>query len=96
MGPGEFMGARQFAGCGINAKAETIDTRGAFREVFTQRRCVVPADGFYEWTGPKKARRPIWFHRSDHGLILFAGLYESWFPEKNQPHMTFTIITCVP
>jgi len=80
----------------INAKAETIDTRGAFRDAFVHRRCVVPADGFYEWTGPKSARRPIRFHRKSGGLILFAGLYESWFPQKNQPQMTFTIITCEP
>ena len=80
----------------INAKAETIDTRGAFREAFTQRRCVVPADGFYEWIGPKSARLPIRFHRKGGGLLLFAGLYESWFPEKNLPQMTFTIITCAP
>jgi putative SOS response-associated peptidase YedK len=80
----------------INAKAETIDTRGAFRDAFIKRRCVIPAGGFYEWTGPKNARRPIRFHRKAGGLLLFAGLYESWFPEKNQPQMTFTIITCAP
>jgi putative SOS response-associated peptidase YedK len=80
----------------ISAKAETIDRRGAFRDAFVHRRCVVPADGFYEWTGSKSSRRPIRFHREDGGLLLFAGLYESWFPEKNLPQMTFTIITCAP
>jgi putative SOS response-associated peptidase YedK len=84
------------AAAAINAKAETIDTRGAFREAFAQRRCVVPADGFYEWGGPKTARRPLWFHRQDGGLILFAALYESWYPEKNEPQVTFTIVTCAP
>ena len=57
---------------------------------------MVPADGFYEWVGPKTTRRPIWFHRQDGGLILFAGLYESWYPEKNQSQVTFTIVTCAP
>lgn len=91
-----WAGDNSRAAAHINAKAETIDTRGAFREAFIKRRCVVPADGFYEWTGPKNACRPIRFHRPDHGLILFAGLYESCFPEKIQPEMTFAIITCEP
>lgn len=80
----------------INAKAQTLDSRTAFREAFIRRRCVVPADGFYEWTGPKNARQPLWIHRADGHLILFAGLYESWFPEKGKPEMTFTIVTCEP
>jgi putative SOS response-associated peptidase YedK len=43
----------------INARAEGISTRSAFRRAFTERRCLVPADGLYEWTGPKVARRPF-------------------------------------
>ncbi len=78
----------------INAKAETVEVRPSFRDAFKKRRCVVPADGFYEWTGAKGKRRPIWFHRADGKLILFAGLYEDWFPEKDKPETTFTIITC--
>jgi putative SOS response-associated peptidase YedK len=78
----------------INAKAETIDTRSTFREAFRERRCVIPADGFYEWTGSKKERLPLWIHPRDKGLILFAGLYESWYPEKGKPELTFTIVTC--
>ena len=80
----------------INAKAETVEVRPSFRDAFKKRRCVVPADGFYEWTGPKGARRPMWIHRADGKLILFAGLYEDWFPEKDRPETTFTIITCEP
>jgi len=80
----------------INAKAETLEVRPSFRDAFKKRRCVVPADGFYEWTGPKNARRPMWIHRADGNLILFAGLYEDWFPEKERPETTFTIITCEP
>src|SRR5260370_20680780 len=78
----------------INAKAETLEQRPTFSEAFQQRRCVVPADGFYEWTGPKNKRQPLWIHPRDRGLMLFAGLYESWFPEKNQAEVTFTIVTC--
>jgi hypothetical protein len=62
----------------INAKAETIEQRSTFREAFQQRRCVVPADGFYEWTGPRNKRQPLWIHPRSGGLILFAGVYESW------------------
>ncbi|HLN49900.1 MAG TPA: SOS response-associated peptidase [Steroidobacteraceae bacterium] len=80
----------------INAKAETVEVRPSFRDAFKKRRCVVPADGFYEWTGPKGARQPLWIHRADGKLILFAGLYEDWFPEKDKPETTFTIITCEP
>jgi putative SOS response-associated peptidase YedK len=77
----------------INARAETVETRRAFREAFIKRRCVVPGDGFFEWTGPKTARQPTWFHREDNQLLLFAGLYESWRPKPNQWETTFTILT---
>src|SRR5262249_14813407 len=60
----------------INAKAETLEERRDFREAFLQRRCVVPADGFYEWRSPKTHREPVWVHPADAGLLLFAGLYE--------------------
>ena len=58
----------------INARAESLDSRPAYRSAFKSRRCVIPADGFYEWRGPKGHREPLWFHRPDGGLILFAGL----------------------
>jgi len=80
----------------INAKAETVEARPSFRDAFQKRRCVVPADGFYEWVGPKGTRQPLWIHRSDGKLLLFAGLYEAWYPEKDKPETTFTIITCDP
>lgn len=82
----------QAARC-INARAESIDARPAFRDAFRKRRCVVPADGFLEWIGPKTARRPIWFHRSDGGLLLFAGVYEAWQKQPGLWETTFTIIT---
>ena len=78
----------------INAKAETLEQRTTFSEAFRQRRCIVPADGFFEWTGPKAKRQPLWIHPRDGALMLFAGLYESWYPERNQPEVTFTIVTC--
>src|SRR5713101_7990177 len=75
-------------------KAETLEQRPPFSEACQQRRCVVPADGLYQWTGPKGQRPPLWIHPRDRGLMLFAGLYESWYPERNQPEVTFTIVTC--
>jgi putative SOS response-associated peptidase YedK len=77
----------------INARSETIETRPAFRDAFQKRRCVVPADGFFEWTGPKTARQPTWFHREDSQLLLFAGLYEAWQKEQGEWETTFTILT---
>ncbi|MGA9725572.1 MAG: SOS response-associated peptidase [Candidatus Binatus sp.] len=81
------------AGKTINARSETVDTRGAFRDAFQKRRCVVPADGFFEWIGPKTARRPTWFHREDSRLLLFAGHYEAWQKERGVWETTFTILT---
>ena len=77
----------------VNAKAETVEKLPTFRAAFKKRRCVVPADGFYEWRGPKGKREPLWIHPRDGGLILFAGLYEAWRPEPNRWETTFTIIT---
>jgi putative SOS response-associated peptidase YedK len=60
----------------FNARSETAALRDSFRHAFAARRCVVPADGFYEWSGPKDARQPHWIHRRDGRLLLMAGLYE--------------------
>jgi putative SOS response-associated peptidase YedK len=78
----------------INARAETAREKPAFRDAFAKRRCVVPADGFYEWKGAKGARKPFWFHSPEGGLLYMAGLYELWKnPETNQQERTFTILT---
>jgi len=63
----------------INLRAETAGRRRGLQ------RCVVPADGFYEWTGEKGHKRPLWFHRPDDGLLFFAGLVD--------PASTFAIVT---
>jgi putative SOS response-associated peptidase YedK len=78
----------------INARCETVESRAAFRDAYKHRRCVVPADGFYEWTGPRSARQPHWIHRRDGQLLLFAGLYEEWKPADRKAETTFTILTC--
>jgi len=58
----------------INARAETIAKNGLFKRAFQESRCLIPADGFYEWTGGTGKRRPIWFHAQPGQLLLFAGI----------------------
>jgi putative SOS response-associated peptidase YedK len=78
----------------INARAESVESRPSFAEAFTRRRCVIPASGFYEWTGPDYARQPYWIHRRDGDLLLFAGLYANEEGDDNGVPASFTILTC--
>ena len=77
----------------INARAETVHESRAYRAAFARRRCAVPADGWYEWTGPKQARQPHWIHRGDGEAFLLAGLYEAWAPPEGGIRTTFTVLT---
>ena len=77
----------------INARAETVHKLPSYRDAFKRRRCVVPADGFYEWRGPKTMREPLWIHPADEGLILFAGLFEAWQVQPGEWLTTFCLIT---
>ena len=63
------------------------------KERLTLRRCVVPADGFFEWRGPKARREPLWIHPADDALLIFAGLFEAWQSQPGEWQTTFTIIT---
>ncbi len=87
----------------INARAETVATKPAFRRAFARHRCLLPADGFYEWekSGDPKhpTKQPYYIRREDGGVLAFAGLYELW-RDKDQPEddrdgwlWTATIIT---
>jgi putative SOS response-associated peptidase YedK len=63
----------------INARAETVAEKPAFRRAFAKRRCLVPADGYYEWQQlPGAAKQPIYISRTDGRSLAFAGLYELW------------------
>lgn len=72
----------------INARSETVAEKPAFRRAFARRRCLLPADGYYEWMvlgateasdrPGKKAKQPYFIHRADGGPLAFAGLYELW------------------
>ena len=82
----------------FNAKAETLSERPAYRNAFLKRRCVVPAEAFYEWVGPKKERQPLNIARKDGKLLSMAGLFNYWKPAASQgrPMLTFTVITTAP
>ncbi len=62
----------------INARSETALEKPSFRAAMRHRRCLIPADGFYEWTGPKGKKRPFHIHRADGEQIALAGLWEHW------------------
>lgn len=82
----------------INAKAESIATSPAFREAFKHRRCLIPADGFYEWAKTDaKTSQPYALGMKNGDLIAFAGLWETWKDKAaGQSLQTFTIITTNP
>jgi len=81
----------------INARADSLATRRPYREAFASARCVIPADGFFEWTAAGKERLPTWFHRPDRRLFAFAGLYATArLRGEDAPATTFTIITTEP
>ena len=78
----------------INARAETIADKPSFRAAFRRRRCLVPADGYFEWqkTGPGK--QPYYIRLDDDRPFAMAGLWESWLnPATNEPLQSCTIIT---
>jgi putative SOS response-associated peptidase YedK len=62
----------------INARAETVAVKPAFRAAFAKRRCLIPADGYYEWQTEGKEKKPFYIYRTDGGILAFAGIYELW------------------
>ena len=62
----------------FNARAETVAVKAMFKAAFQARRCIIPASGFYEWTGPRKERTPHYFSSPSGEPLAFAGLWESW------------------
>ena len=81
----------------INARAETVATSGLFRQAFARRRCLIPADGFYEWKGASPPKQPYFIHLKNDGLFAFAGLWERWRPTPEaEPIDSCTILTTTP
>lgn len=62
----------------INARAETLEAKPSFKEAFLRRRCLIPADGFYEWEKLGKAKQPHYFQMKDAAPFFFAGIWDEW------------------
>jgi putative SOS response-associated peptidase YedK len=82
------MGARL-----INARAETVEEKPSFRQAFKQRRCIIPADGFYEWRREGGKKQPFFFRMRDERPFGFAGLWERWEGEAGEAINSCTILT---
>ena len=76
----------------INARAETLLERPSFREAFRRRRCLIVADGFYEWQ-QAPGKQPFWIHPADGGMLTFAGLWETWTGASGETVESCTIVT---
>ena len=78
----------------INARLETIAKSPTFRDSFSSKRCLIPADGFYEWEPPERGRRPHWIYRADGHPTVFAGIWAARFDEEEQAwHRSCAIVT---
>lgn len=80
----------------INARSETVTGKTAFSEAFQRRRCLVAADGFYEWQRGGKAKQPFHFGMADDSLFAFAGLWEWWKDPRGGIVESCTILTTTP
>jgi putative SOS response-associated peptidase YedK len=80
----------------INARAETLARKPAFERPFRRQRCLVPADGFYEWKRTDRAKLPYYLRREDGSPLAFAGLWDRWHDTAGEPIDSFTIITTTP
>lgn len=76
-----------------NARADTVATKLSFRNAFKKRRCLIPADGFYEWLTEGKTKRPHLIHRKDNEPFGFAGIWETWHDPAGAPIESYAIIT---
>ncbi len=84
------------SGALINARAESLTEKPSFREAFQTRRCLVPADSFYEWkTLPGRQKAPYRIHATDGQLLFMAGIWDVW-TQNGEEKTTFSIITTTP
>ena len=80
----------------INARSETASTKPAFRDALKSRRCLIPADGFYEWMRTGKTKQPFCFEVNDGQLFAFAGIWDGWKNPEGQWLKTCSILTTIP
>jgi putative SOS response-associated peptidase YedK len=79
----------------INARGESVNEKPAFRNAMKRRRCLFPADGFYEWRVEGRGSRPFFVRRKGGGPIAFAGLWETWMGPNGEEMETAAIVTTV-
>lgn len=77
----------------INARAETVAFKPAYRVPFRRHRCLIPADGFYEWHA-ENGKQPYYIHRKDNVPLVFAGLWDHWEDGEGDRILSCTIIVC--
>ena len=77
----------------INARSETAAEKPSFRDAYRRRRCLIPADGFYEWQKIDGGKQPHWISRTDGATFVFAGLWENWTGGTSEASPRFTILT---
>ena len=77
----------------INARGESAARNRSFGEAFAHRRCLVPADGFYEWKVEGDRKVPRWFHPAEGGVLALAGIWEHWERPGREPRDGFAILT---
>jgi putative SOS response-associated peptidase YedK len=80
----------------INARSETILEKPSFRTAFKKRRCLIPADGFYEWKKEGKGKQPFHFGMKDDSLFAFAGIWERWKSPEGPVVESCAILTTTP
>jgi len=80
----------------INARAETLADKPSFRTAFKRRRCLIPADGFYEWRKDPGGKTPMYVRLKSGDPFAFAGLWEAWHSPEDETLLTCTIITTTP
>lgn len=80
----------------INARSETAFEKPAFRDALTSRRCLVPADGFYEWKRDAKSKQPYCFTLQDESVFAFAGLWDLWISANGESVETCSVLTTTP
>lgn len=80
----------------INVRAETIAGKPTFRDALKKQRCLIPADGFFEWRNKGKAKTPFCFTMADDSIFAFAGIWDSWRNPEGKAIETCSIITTTP
>ncbi len=80
----------------INARAETVSEKPSYKNAFKRKRCIIPADSFYEWKNTDNGKVPMRFKLNSNGIFALAGLWESWESPEGKTIHTCTVITTTP